>query len=442
MSALNVFQRFWLGCTSSLLGSTLVRRAVASVYLIKARRVKVQTAAQAVLKIRHLCSALRLIEQGDKHRAVELELLKVRDDASFSRSEWTAALTREPQPGPMLLQKGVILKPKVSDDEPGVLFISFEHQWAQLLRLPEVDQLAKDYTLVVSPTWSPPHSPLNVIFPTLWPKPVHCLISHDDDMTTLPRLSSNYQMISLLASSWVNEEVFSPRAKSERDLDLVMVANFARFKRHVRFFQALREMPSDLRVLLIGQKDGNRDQKDVLREAEAFGVRDRFELRVSMPHPQVLESLARAKASIVLSLREGSCVAVAESLFADTPVGLMESAHIGSSRFINEQTGRFLRESHLAQDIMALINSAATLQPRARALSDGIGTRRSSEILNEHLKKHALAAGQNWTRDLARMQWCPNPKRLDEADEAWAEKEHAAITQRFGVMIGAPRVTK
>ncbi len=438
----NFFRRFWLGCTSTLLGSALTRRTVALVYLVKARRMPAQTAAQAVLKIRHLCSALRLLEEGDRHRAVEAELLKVRDDAKFSRSEWTAALTREPQPGPILLQKGVILKPKVSDAEPGVLFISFEHQWAQLLRLPEVDQLAKDYMLVVSPTWSPPHSPLNVIFPTLWPQPVHCLISHDEDMTTLPRLSSNYRMISLLASSWVNEEVFSPRAKDDRDLDLVMVANFARFKRHVCFFQALRDMPSDLRILLIGQKDGNRNETDVLGEAETFGVQDRFELRVSMPHPQVLESLARARASIVLSKREGSCVAVAESLFADTPVGLVEGAHIGSSRFINEQTGRFLRESHLAEDIMTLIESAATMQPRERALRDGIGTRRSSEILNEHLKKHARATGQKWTRDVARMQWCPNPRRLDEADDAWADEAHAAITQRFGVLIGAPRLTK
>jgi glycosyltransferase involved in cell wall biosynthesis len=369
-------------------------------------------------------------------RKVEAELLTVRDQAAFSRALWTAALTRAPQESPVLLKKAVLLKPKLSDEEPGVIFIAFEHQWAQLLRLPEMEQLAKDYTLVVSPTWSAPHSPLNVVFPTLWPQPVHCLISHEDDLQALPRLSANYRMISLLASSWVNEESFTPRAKDDRDVDLVMVANFARFKRHVRFFQALREMPRHPRILLIGQPDGRRDANDVLREAVAFGVRDRFELRTCMPHAEVLESLARAKASVVLSLREGSCVAVAESLFADTPAGLMEGAHIGSSRFINEQTGRFLREGHLAEDLMSLIESSAQMQPRERALRDGIGARRSSEILNEHLKTHALAAGQKWTRDLARMHWCPNPKRLEEADDAWADETHAAITQRFGVMIG------
>jgi len=442
MSVQNIARRFWLGCQSSIHGSGLVRRAAATLFLTKARTSSAATPEGAVTRIKHLCSAYRLFEEGAMSRRVEAELLAVRDRAPFSRQQWTAALTKAPQASPVLLQKAVILKPKVSDEEPGVIFISFEHQWAQLLRLPDMEQLAKDYTLVVSPTWSPPHSPLNVVFPTLWPQPVHCLISHVDDLQSLPRVSANYRMIPLLASSWVNEEVFTPRAKDDRDLDLVMVANFARFKRHVRFFQALREMPRHLRILLIGQKDGKRDAQDVLREAEAFGVRDRFELRTSMPHPQVLESLARARASAVLSLREGSCVAVAESLLADTPVGLMEDAHIGSSRFINEQTGRFLRESHLAQDLMALIESSATMQPRERALRDGIGTRRSSEILNEHLKAHALASGQKWTRDVARMQWCPNPKRLDAADDAWADDTQAAITQQFGVMIGAPRAAK
>ena len=431
-------QRFWMGCKSGLLSAGLVRRAAATLFWTRASTCSTTTPESAVTRIKHLCSAYRLFEEGAMSRRVEAELLAVRDRAPFSRQQWTAALTKAPQASPVLLQKAVILKPKVSDEEPGVIFISFEHQWAQLLRLPGMEQLARDYTLVVSPTWSPPHSPLNVVFPTLWPQSVHCLISHDDDLQTLPRVSANYRMISLLASSWVNEEVFAPRAKNDRDLDLVMVANFARFKRHVRFFQALREMPRHLRILLIGQKDGRRDAQDVLREAEAFGVRDRFELRTSMPHPQVLESLARARASAVLSLREGSCVAVAESLFADTPVGLMEGAHIGSARFINEQTGRFLRESHLAQDLMALIEASATLRPRERALSDGIGARRSSEILNEHLRSHARTSGQKWTRDIARMQWCPNPKRLDAAEEAWAGEEHASLTTRFGVMIGAP----
>jgi len=416
-----------------------VRRTAAAFFLAKARTCSPATPEGAVKRIRHLCSAYRLFEEGAMGRRVEAELLAVRDQASFTREQWTSALTHAPQASPLLLQKAVLLKPKISNDEPGVIFISFEHQWAQLLRLPDMEQLAKDYSLVVSPTWSPPHSPLNVVFPTLWPEHVHCLISHKDDLETLPRVSTNYQMIPLLASSWVNEEVFNPRAKADRDFDLVMVANFARFKRHVRFFQALREMPKHLRILLIGQKDGNRDANDVLREAEVFGVRDRFELRTSMPHPQVLEALARARASVVLSLREGSCVAVAESMFADTPVGLMECAHIGSSRFINEQTGRFLRENNLAQDLLALIEASATMQPRERALRDGIGARRSSTILNEHLKSHAFASGLKWTRDIARMQWCPNPKRLDAADETWAEEEHAALTVRYGVMIGAPR---
>ena len=430
--------RLFLSLKSSLRSNPTCRCVAAVLLAARGACFKSCGAAEAVKKIGHYCSAVRLLPDNRLSRTLEKRLVEVREHVGLNREAWTMALTRPAASTPALLQKSVILKPRISAEEPGVIFISFEHQWAQLLRLPNVEQLAQDYTLVVSPTWSPPHSPLNVVFPALWPKPVHCLISHDNDLATLPRLSSNYRMIPLLASNWVNEKVFAPRVKGERDLDLVMVANFAPFKRHVRFFQALQNMPRDLKVLLIGQKDGNRDENAVLKEAEAFCVRDRFELRTSMPHAEVLQTLCRAKASAVLSLREGSCVAVAESLFADTPTGLVKGAHIGSAKFINDATGMFLREDNLAEDLMTLIARSETMRPREWALRNGIGARMSSVALNEHLKAHALADGKPWTRDLARMQWCPNPRRLDVMDDTWADEEHAQITSRFGVMIGTP----
>jgi len=431
-------RRQLLRLKSDLRSNPACRNVAAALHAARGVCVKSYGAAQAVTKIEHYCSAVRLLPDNKLARALEKRLLAVREQAGLNREAWTTALTRPTASTPVVLLKSVILKPKVSEEEPGVIFISFEHQWAQLLRLPNLEQLAQDYTLVVSPTWSPPHSALNVVFPALWPKPVHCLISHEDDLLTLPRLSSNYRMIPLLASNWVNEEIFTPRSKDKRDLDLVMIANFAPFKRHVRFFQALKMLPQELRVVLIGQKDGQRGAEDVLKEAEVFGVRGRFELRTSMPHAEVLQTLCRAKASAVLSLREGSCVAVAESLFANTPAGLMKDAHIGSAKFINDETGMFLREDNLAEDLMTLITCSAMMRPREWALRNGIGASVSSLTLNEHLKAHAMSSGQAWTRDLARMQWCPNPRRLDIVDDTWADKEHAQITSQFGVMIGTP----
>lgn len=422
---------------SSLKGNSLVRNLGAALHGVRALMTSAQSPAGTVARINHLCAAVRLLPEGRLARRLETSLIKARDKAGFSREQWTAALTRPASP-PVPLPKSVILKPWVSEREPGVLFISFEHQWAQLLRLPELEQMARDYTLVVSPTWSPPHTPLNVVFPTLWPAPVHCLISHEDDLETLPRLSSNYRMIPLLASSWVDEQSLAPRPDEERDIDLVMVANFAPFKRHVLFFQALRELPQGLRILLIGQRDGNRDEHSVLREAEVLGVRDRFELHTSMPHGEVLKTLARARASVVLSRREGSCVVVAESLFADTPVGLVQGAHIGSAKFIQPETGLFMREDRLAEDMMTLIHARKKgLRPREWALRHSIGARGSSVILNEHLKSAALATGAEWTRDISPMKWCPAPRRIESQDDAsWAEREYLKIENHHGIQIG------
>lgn len=413
-----------------------IRQFSALIIFIVARSIVCRTTFDAVRKLSLLGKSVRLTNKKHTLFALESEINKTREKAKFSQKNWALALAGTKHSGPIILRKGLIIKPKVSDREPGIIFISFEHQWAQLLNLQNIEQFAADYSLIVSPTWSPPHSPINIVFPNVWPRPVHCLISHEDDVTSIPRINNNYRVIPLLASNWVDENICLPRSKIDRDLDLVMVANFGSFKRHVLLFKALRQMPLNLRVLLIGQNDGKRTSKDVLREAEAFGVKNRFELQTSVPHKQVLESLARARASVVLSYREGSCVAVVESLFADTPVGLIDGAHIGSSKFINEQTGRFLREANLAEDLMTLINSSATMQPRAFAIAQGIGARHSSTLLNDKMKSLAKESGQDWTRDISRIHWCPNPKRLDPQDDLWAAKENAHILHRFGVSIG------
>lgn len=434
---MKVFQRWLLILKSTLRSNAPLRCLGAAVHGMQAVMKFGGSAAGAVAKIEHLCSAVRLLPDGELTQHIEKKLLAIRDTKEFRRDEWSVALLNAANRTLPLLQKAVILKPKVSDNEPGVIFVSFEHQWAQLLRAPEVERLARDYTLVVSPTWSPPHSALNVLFPKLWPEPVHCLISHLDDLSTLPRLSDNYRMVPLLASNWVNEKSFEPCSERERDIDLVMVANFAPFKRHVRLFQTLRKLPLGLRILLIGQREGRRDAESVLREADAHNVRNRFELHSSMPHAEVLRCLCRAKASVVLSQREGSCVVVAESLFADTPVGLVEGAHIGSAKFIHPETGLFLREHRLADDILTLISARQNgLQPRAWAMQNNIGASGSSEILNAHLKADALASGRAWTRNIAAMHWCPNPRRMYPEECAWANEERDYIRLNHGILIG------
>jgi hypothetical protein len=130
-------------------------------------------------------------------------------------------------------------------------------------------------------------------------------------------------------------------------------------------------------------------------------------------------------------------VAIAESLFADAPAAMLADAGIGSRAFINEQTGRFLDERHLARDLTEFVRDADRYRPRAWADAN-ISCYRSTQMLNELLKEKALALGQEWTQDILPMQWAPDPKLVRSEDRARLEGERADIISRYGLEIGLP----
>ncbi len=311
--------------------------------------------------------------------------------------------------------KAAVIKPWVSPQEKGVVFFSFEDQWLKLLRYAPLHAFAERYDVVVAPTWSPPHHLVNFVFPKAFAGPVFCLISNWKDLEHFPRFAANYVMVPLFASSWVNPVFYKPVPFDQKNIDLIMVANFGTYKRHHVLFKALRDMPSRLRVVLLGQEQDRRTAETLRSEARCYGVDNRFELRCNVSNEELADSLAHARTSVILSRREGSCVVVVESMFADTPVGLLEDAEIGSKHFINSQTGRLLRQRHLAEDLTAFIAQADQYHPRLWA-DENIACTRSTATLNAALKKYALEHGHPWTQDIALMCWRPDPQVVRPED--------------------------
>ena len=74
------------------------------------------------------------------------------------------------------------------------------------------------------------------------------------------------------------------------------------------------------------------------------------------------EYQCNARTSIILSKREGSCVATAECLFANTPMGLLRDAHVGSKAYINERTGVLFSERTLARDLSAFLEASGDFE--------------------------------------------------------------------------------
>ncbi len=333
------------------------------------------------------------------------------------------------------IAKAVLLKPCISEREKGVLFISFEGEWFKLFIHCKLEEFARRYNLVVAPSGDP-HNIINYVFPTVYPSTIFTLISHQEEEDILPRIAPNYAVVPLYASSWVHPDLFQPRPRSQRDIDLVMVANFAKFKRHYALFKAIRNMPADLRILLIGQDQDSRTAETIRSAADCYGVRDRFRLLSNARYEEVVDALCRSRASVILSRREGSCVVVAESLFADTPAALLEHAEIGSRAFINPRTGRLLRDDDLAGQLVEFIAQSDRYSPRAWA-EQHISCFRSSAVLNEIIKQHQLAVGEEWTCDLAPLCWQPDPCLVSSEDRRRMEIAHTDLRQRFNIEIGS-----
>jgi glycosyltransferase involved in cell wall biosynthesis len=376
------------------------------------------------------CAAARCAPTDGLMQAVEQWMAKRLDRLSQDELwSWQPASTETVE-----IRKTAILKPP-SGTERGVVFISFESQWEKLLQLgrERLAAFASEYQLVLAPTWSPPHSLTNLVFPRLYPGTLPCTISNLVDLEIFPRLHTSYQPVRLFASSWVNPSLYQTRPRVERDIDLLMIANFGRYKRHHALLSALAKIPPAQRprVTLVGQPHGDRTAEVLLAEMDHFGVRDSITLKSRISDAEVVDILCRSRAAIITSLREGSCVAVVEAMMADTPLALLEGAHIGSSAFINEQTGRWLSQKNLAADLLKFITESDRFSPRAWLLEHGVECAASTQTLNTHLKQLSPA----WTRDIAVHHWRPDPQLLDEAARTEAESAAIQLKEDLGLVL-------
>jgi glycosyltransferase involved in cell wall biosynthesis len=315
--------------------------------------------------------------------------------------------------------------------------VSFEYQWARLMAVRDLEGLSRRYTLILAPSWSPPQTLETTLFPAQYPSDeLFSLISNVADIPILQRLSPKTNVVPLYASSWVNPDIFAPIPFEKKTIDILMLAGFGKYKRHFALFKALRDLPRSTRVVLIGQPLEGRTAATLREEASYYGVEGRIEIKEAASNEEVAQCLARAKVSVILSKREGSCVAVVESMAANTPVGIYEDAAIGSRAFVNEHTGRFFTNGNLADQLVDFLASASRYTPRRWVLENGICCRDSTAILNEAVKTSALKSGARWTQDLAVHYWRPDPILLRPEDKLRLQPAYDDIRDRFGLTIG------
>ena len=332
------------------------------------------------------------------------------------------------------LTTSLLLKAPGPNGEKGVLYSSFEYNWMRLVLHHDARAFFSEYLLVGASSGSPPDYAAFANLAGLSPDPIFVGVSNPADMAAYQLMSPVIRAVPLMASDWINPDHYAPKPRAHREIDILMVANWLRLKRHWLLFEALRTMRRDLRVVLVGRNATGRTEKDLRAEAKAFGVRQELEIHTNIPYEEVTRHECDARISLLFSYREGSCVAPAECLFADTPVGMMRDAHVGSKAYINSRTGLLFDRHRLGHALSRFLEESDRFTPRAWAL-ENISCHHSSRRLNELLRDHARSVGQPWTRDLAPLCWRYVPAYVDPADESRMAPAVEELCRRHGVEL-------
>lgn len=334
------------------------------------------------------------------------------------------------------ISKGIVIKPYVSEHEKGVIYVSFEKHLVRLLNSSDFEKLQKQFLIIFAPTWSPPHSPALYAMPRLLEDGLFTTISNIKDIAFMENISDRLHKLERYASSWVNTDNFKTKPTDEKDIDLLVIANFGKFKRHFSLFKALSEMATPIKVTLIGQDEPDRTIESVIKEAKLYGVEHMIDFAGPKNYEQISEYLSRSKTTAIFSKREGSCVVIVESIAANTPTAVFADAEIGSKAFINEHTGILLDDKELGDQLFRFIAQSEQFNPKQWLLDSGNDCKGSAVYLNEKLRDWHLRRNRPWTQDIFVMERSPLAKISKPNEQQQMLAEQARIEREFGLFIG------
>jgi glycosyltransferase involved in cell wall biosynthesis len=306
---------------------------------------------------------------------------------------------------------------------------------AKLARLASLPELEERYAIVFLPTWQPFYSAALFDFAARAHRPYWIMPSSTPDQALCADLGPLCRPAPFQAASWVSHAQYE-HLNTSKTIDLLMLANFSSYKRHWRLFEAIPKLPASLNIVLAGRPYQGRTAASLLAEAEAFGVRDRIEIREDPSDQEVPTLLSSAKLFCALSHKEGSYIAVAEALMADTVVAMFSDAVIGSKEYIGPNTGLLLTPNQpLAPQLLRCLERAGQLHPRRWAQAN-IAAEVNFPRFNKLMRSRAMQLGEPWSVDLSGF-FCRHFEfeYFDASAEGTFGAEYRSIKDRFGLEI-------
>jgi glycosyltransferase involved in cell wall biosynthesis len=327
-----------------------------------------------------------------------------RDPASAA----VAALYQESGVGPRDLFRDVMVLKKATDGEKGVILLKYARTFAALVALGDVKRLMARYTFVLEPCWAGYCDPILLMWLTP-DQPVLVQCFTDEDYQFVRDVGAPFVALRMGPADWVNADTFEPRAGVEKRYDLVMVANFAKHKRHATLFRALRDVRDrDVRVLLVGFAWRGRTADHIRAEAAAMNnPRISVEIVESVPQSRLAELVSETKVFVFLSRKEGDNKALVEAMFANVPVIVYDESIGGARGRVNSATGVLASDAGLGARIRYMLEHYRDFSPREWALAH-TGSATATRILDEELRRAVTAAGGRYSGGIVEKTNAPN----------------------------------
>lgn len=415
---------------SSVFSSLGLRIAVQSV---KERTALLDLLLWGALLLGHL-----LLLAGMRERALSL-LSQAHRSGRSPKLRWLAEIKifenldvyqappKADRPGiePYLGKRVIVLKPACPGGERGVILVKFSELLKKVAAGFDLPRLMRDYHIVFEPSWSG-YCDRDLLFYSRFSEPVFFLAAERDDYDFLRRLNKNLVPVDLGPCDWVDPTIAEPFLGLPKQYDIVMNSNWGSWKRHYVLFSAMRQLPKTISVALIGFEWGGKTADHIRELARHYGVLDQLTLFERIPYEKVMEINCRSKMAILLSLKEGSNRAVAESFFCDIPA-IVLAEHVGGIvKNIVPATGQLVPERNLADGIAQMLANLGRYSPRAWAI-DNVSYIRSTQRLNEQLRQAAFINDEPWTTDIVCRSNSPELRYVDAADARRLQPWNAAL---------------
>ncbi len=318
-----------------------------------------------------------------------------------------------------------VLKPYIGPEEKGVIHVMFSDVITALPDRIDLDTLNTYFRLVLEPSWAGICD--RGILQYTRAICTNIVMAPDaSDYEFIERISTRLVPVTLGSCDWVDPCVAMPYLTSEKHFDIVMNAIWAPWKRHHVLFSAMRRMKRKPKVALIGVEWGGGNTDRIARLARYYGVEDSITVFERIPYETVMDVVCSSRCCILLSLKEGANRALAESMFCDVPVLLLEEYVGGGQKNVVPETGMIVPERSLAESLDQLVSGDLAFSPRKWAL-ENISCVVSTSNLNRKLREVAVQDGEVWTRNIAVRANSPESRYLDKADDAALAEWNAAV---------------